>query len=396
MDRLYSFQSNVLKATDNTFVRSLFQHINWKQRMIGIRGLRGTGKTTLLLQYLKFHLKTKGLYVTADHPYFYDNSLLELADQFEKDDGTVLLIDEIHKYPRWSSELKNLYDGYPNLKIIFTASSALEIQKGEADLSRRVITYELSGLSFREYLHLHHQRVFNSISLEEIFKKSDAVTEEILSELKPLPLFKKYLINGYFPFSKEDSQAEFSVKLNQVINTVLESDLAIIEGYTAGNVINLKKLLGVLSESTPFTPNISSLATKLKLGRDTINIFLLHLEKARMLNLLHQHTKGVAALQKPDKIYLENTNLSHALKNQPDTGSLRETFLLNQLKNAGHVVALPPAGDFIIDGKWTVEVGGKTKDTKQIKQLKSSFIASDNIEIPFQNKIPLWLFGFLY
>lgn len=396
MDQLYAFQSNVLKATDTTFVRSLFKRINWKQRMIGIRGLRGTGKTTLLLQYLKFHLKTKGLYVTADHPYFYSNSLLELADQFEKDGGTVLLIDEIHKYPRWSSELKNLYDGYPNLKIIFTASSALEIQKGEADLSRRVITYELPGLSFREYLHFTHQHVFNPVSLDDIFKKSNTLTEEILNELKPLPFYKKYLLTGYFPFSKEDSQAEFSIKLNQIINTVLESDLAIIEGYTAGNVINLKKLLGVLSESVPFTPNISSLAGKLKLGRDTVNTFMLHLEKARMLNLLYHHTKGIAALQKPDKVYLENTNLSYALKNQPDTGSLRETFFLNQLKNAGHHVALPAAGDFIIDGKWIVEVGGKTKGNKQIKQAKNSFIAADNIEVSYQNKIPLWLFGFLY
>lgn len=396
MDRLYAFQRNVLNFTENNFVRALFPHINWKQRMIGIRGLRGTGKTTLLLQYLKFHLKAKGLYVTADHPYFYDHSLLELADQFEKDGGTTLLIDEIHKYPRWSAELKNLYDGYPNLKIIFTASSALEIQKGEADLSRRVITYELPGLSFREYLHLHYNYEFNPVSLKDIFSKSNVLIEKILRDLKPLPLFKKYLIHGYFPFSKDDTQAEFAIKLNQVINTVLESDLAIIEGYTAGNVINLKKLLGVLSESVPFTPNISSLATKLKMGRDTINTFLLQLERARMLNLLHQHKKGVAVLQKPDKIYLENTNLSYALKNQPEIGSLRETFFLNQLKNAGHHVALPASGDFIVDSKWTVEIGGKTKSNTQIKHVKNSFVAADEIEVAYENKIPLWLFGFLY
>lgn len=364
--------------------------------MLGIRGLRGTGKTTLLLQYLKFNLNGKGLYVTADHPYFYDHTLLALADQFEKNGGTVLLIDEIHKYPRWSSELKNLYDGYPNLQIIFTASSALEIQKGEADLSRRVITYEMPGLSFREYLHLIHQKEFQVISLAELFTKSETRTTKILHDIKPLFHFKQYMINGYFPFSKEDSQAEFAIKLNQVINTVLESDLAAIEGYSAANVINLKKLLGVLSESVPFTPNISSLATSLKLGRDTINTYLLHLERARILNLLHQHSKGMAALRKPDKIYLENTNLSYALKNQPDIGSLRETFFLNQLKNAGHHVALPTAGDFIIDGKWTIEVGGKTKGNAQVKDTKNSFIATDDMEIAYQNKIPLWLFGFLY
>lgn len=395
MDRLYSFQANLLKATDNNFSRSLFKNINWKQRMVGIHGLRGTGKTTMLLQYLKFHLKEKGLYVSADHPYFYDNSLLDLADQFEKDGGAVLLIDEIHKYPRCSTELKNIYDGYPGLQIIFTASSALEIQKGEADLSRRVITYELAGLSFREYLEFEHELKFSILSLDEILKNTTDFTQEILQQLKPLPLFKKYLINGYFPFSKKDTQAEFSIKLNQVINTVLESDLAAIEQYTAGNVVSIKKLLGIISESVPFTPNISALATKMKLGRDTVNNFLIQLERARLLNLLHQQTKGVAALQKPDKIYLENTNLSYALKNAPDVGSLRETFFLNQLKNAGHQVGLPKAGDFIVDGKWTVEIGGKTKESKQIKSVKNSFLALDEIESSYQNRIPLWAFGFL-
>lgn len=396
MDRLYSFQANLLKATDNNFSRSLFKNINWKQRMVGIRGLRGTGKTTMLLQYLKFHLKEKGLYVSADHPYFYDNSLLDLADQFEKDGGAVMLIDEIHKYPRWSTELKNIYDGYPGLRIIFTASSALEIQKGEADLSRRVITYELAGLSFREYLEFEHELKFSTLSLDAILKNKEDFTQEMLQHLKPLPLFKKYLSNGYFPFSKKDTQAEFSIKLNQVINTVLESDLAAIEQYTASNVVSIKKLLGIISESVPFTPNISALATKMKLGRDTVNNFLLQLERGRLLNLLHQQTKGVAALQKPDKIYLENTNLSYALKNAPDVGSLRETFFLNQLKNAGHQVGLPKAGDFIIDGKWTVEIGGKTKESKQIKAVKNSFLVLDDIESSYQNRIPLWAFGFLY
>jgi predicted AAA+ superfamily ATPase len=396
MDRLYSFQANLLKATDNNFSRSLFKNINWKQRMVGIRGLRGTGKTTMLLQYLKFHLKEKGLYVSADHPYFYDNSLLDLVDQFEKDGGAVMLIDEIHKYPRWSTELKNIYDGYPGLRIIFTASSALEIQKGEADLSRRVITYELAGLSFREYLEFEHELKFSTLSLDAILKNKEDFTQEMLQHLKPLPLFKKYLSNGYFPFSKKDTQAEFSIKLNQVINTVLESDLAAIEQYTASNVVSIKKLLGIISESVPFTPNISALATKMKLGRDTVNNFLLQLERGRLLNLLHQQTKGVAALQKPDKIYLENTNLSYALKNAPDVGSLRETFFLNQLKNAGHQVGLPKAGDFIIDGKWTVEIGGKTKESKQIKAVKNSFLVLDDIESSYQNRIPLWAFGFLY
>lgn len=365
--------------------------------MIGIRGLRGTGKTTMLLQYLKFHLKEKGLYVTVDHPWFYDNSLLDLADQFEKSGGAVLLIDEIHKYPHWSSELKNIYDGYPGLRVIFTASSALEIQKGEADLSRRVISYELPGLSFREYLHLVHRLEFKSFTLEMLLKNTEEIARPLLlPKWKPLPFFKKYLSSGYFPFNKDDTQAEFSIKLNQVINTVLESDLAAIENYSASNVISIKKLLGIISESVPFTPNISSMAAKMKLGRDTINNFLIHLERARLLNLLHQHAKGVAALQKPDKIYLENTNLSYALKDQPEIGSLRETFFLSQLKNAGYKVALPKAGDFIVNGKWTFEVGGKSKDNTQLKSTKNSYLALDDIESPYLNRIPLWVFGFLY
>lgn len=398
LDRLYNFQSNLLRPVKNSFVRSLAKNINWKQRLLGIKGLRGTGKTTMLLQHLKYTLNGKGLYVTADHPWFYDHSLLDLADEYEKIEGHVLLIDEIHKYPNWSTQLKNIYDGYPNLQVIFTASSALEIQKGQADLSRRVRTYELSGLSFREYLEFFHGQTYPAFNLPDILKNAVDLSSSLNFPRKIIPLFKGYLQTGYFPFRQSETDIDFFVKLNQVINTVIENDLAIIEGYTAGNVIKVKKLLGVLAESVPFTPNISSLATKLNLGRDTINTFLLHLERARLLNLIYQAKKGVAALQKPDKIYLENTNLSFALKDQPDVGSLRETFLLNQLRNAGHQASLPETGDFLIDKKWTLEVGGsaKEKDKSQIEQVKHGYLVLDGIETAYRDRIPLWLFGFLY
>jgi len=396
LGRLYTFQANLLKSTSREFTRFLFEEVNWKQRMLGIRGLRGTGKTTLLLQHLKFNIKEKGLYVTADHPWFYDHTLFDLAETFEKDGGRVLLIDEIHKYPNWSSELKNIYDGFPGLQLIFTASSALEIQKGEADLSRRVISYELPGLSFREYLNFTEESSFKKIPLQELLKSHEEINHQIPKSFKPLPLFRKYLQSGYFPFSKSEESDHFIIKLNQVINTVLETDLASIEQYTAGNVVQIKKLLGIISESVPFTPNISSLASKMKMGRDTVNLFLLHLERARLLNLLHYSTKGIAALQKPDKIYLENTNLSYALKDQPEKGSLRETFFLNQMRNAKYQIHLAPEGDFLIDKKWTFEIGGKTKTDHQIKKTKNAFLALDDIEYPYQNRIPLWLFGFLY
>jgi predicted AAA+ superfamily ATPase len=396
LGRLYDFQSLLLKSVSDDFTRSLTQSINWKQRMLGIRGLRGVGKTTLLLQHLKYKIKKNGLYVSADHPWFYDHSLLELAEEFDKDGGKVLLIDEIHKYPHWSSQLKNIYDGHPSLQVIFTASSALEIQKGEADLSRRVLSYELTGMSFREFLHFQHQMIYEPVSINSILKNAQEITQDLKFSKKILPLFKSYLRSGYFPFSKAEDEGDFLAKLNQVINTVLESDLALIEGYTAGNVIKIKKLLGVLSESVPFTPNISSLATKMNLGRDTVNNFIVHLERARLFNLLFRQGKGVAVLQKPDKIYLENTNLSFALKDQPDVGSLRETFLLNQLRNAKLQVTMPVDGDFMVDNKWTLEVGGHSKNDDQIKKVKNSFLALDGIETAYQNKIPLWLFGFLY
>lgn len=396
LGRLYSFQATLLKSTRLEFKRFLFEEINWKQRMLGIRGLRGTGKTTMMLQHLKFNLKEKGLYVTADHPWFYDHNLFDLAETYEREGGRILLIDEIHKYPNWSAELKNIYDGFPGLQLIFTASSALEIQKGEADLSRRVMSYELPGMSFREYLNFTLGYSLNKISLPELLKNPAEVTQQIQDTVKPLPAFRKYLQSGYFPFSEAEESDHFLVKLNQIINTVLETDLASIEQYTAGNIVQIKKLLGVISESVPFTPNITSIANKMKMGRDTVNLFLMHLERARLLNLLHYPTKGIAVLQKPDKIYLENTNLSYALKDQPEKGSLRETFFLNQIRNSKHQIHLAEKGDFLVDKKWTFEIGGKTKTDDQIKKTKNAFLALDEIEHPYQNRIPLWMFGFLY
>ena len=396
LERLFAFQSSLLRSVDDRFIRSLAGTIHWKQPMLGIRGLRGTGKTTLLLQHLKYNLREQGLYVSADHPWFYDHGLFDLAEEYSKMEGTTLLIDEIHKYPNWSSELKNIYDGFPSLKVIFTASSALQIHRGEADLSRRLITYELSGLSFREYLEFSHDQKYPAFAINDVFQKAGSIVSGLRFPKKVLPLFKSYLRSGYFPFSRHDTEGDFLTKLNQVINTVLESDLALVEGYSSGSVIKIKKLLGVLSESVPFTPNISSLASKMKLGRDTVNNFIIHLARARLLNLIFQHSKGVAVLQKPDKIFLENTNLSFALKDQPDMGSLRETFLLNQLRNAGNKVTLPPSGDFLINGKWTVEVGGPSKGQEQLRQIKNGFLAVDGVEHAAQNRIPLWLFGFLY
>lgn len=398
MDELYRYQEEILGNISDHFFRSLYGDLNWNTRFLGITGLRGVGKTTMLLQYLKFGAKERKqtLYVTADHPWFYDNTLLELAQRFSKFGGTHLLIDEIHRYPNWSRELKNIYDGLPGLQVIFTASSVLDILQGESDLSRRALTRELPGLSFREYLELRYGFKFPSLTLEELLREPELPADMVLSRLKPLAAFNDYLVSGYFPFSLTQPGDSFRQLLNQVINTVMEVDLQLIEEYSASNTIQMKKLLGVLAESVPFEPNISKIAGRLTMGRDTVKTYLHNLERARLLNLLSRSVKGVAALQKPDKIYLENSNLSYALKANPERGTIRETFFVNQLRNAGHRIGLPKQGDVIVDERWTFEIGGLSKESKQIRSSEQAYLALDELEHPYLNRIPLWLFGFLY
>ncbi len=366
--------------------------------MLAIKGPRGSGKTTLMLQQIRYGLNlpaSKALYITADHHWFYTNTLYETAEQFYLNGGRYLFIDEVHKYSRWSRELKNVYDGFPELRIIFSASSALEIFKGEADLSRRVIPYELPGMSFREYLKLTGEGDFSEVSLRGIVTDHENIARSVTEKLHPLPLFREYLQNGYLPIIKEIKKDELPILMNQIINAVVESDLSAIEGFDSGTTRKIKKLLGVIAESAPFKPNISSLARKLDSSRDSVYAWLQFLERARLLNSIRKESKGVSALQKPDKIYLENTNLAYTLKPDPDRGSLRESFIMNQLVNAGHEVSMPAKGDFIVDG-YTIEVGGKNKSSEQIKNSKNPIVAADDIEIGFGNKIPLWLFGFLY
>ncbi len=397
MDKLYKYQEALLDQVDDRYFRPLFHEIDWSERMFGIKGPRGTGKTTLLLQYLKSEMaaKEKALYVTMDHSWFYDHLLVDLAEQFQKYGGKVLLVDEIHKYPRWSRELKNIYDGFPRLQVVFTASSALDLLKGEGDLSRRTITYELTGLSFREYLELVHQKPFPSFSLGEILEDPKQAASRINKGIRPLPYFKEYLEHGYFPFTLSEKKGTYFLKLDQVINTVLQTDLQIIGGYSPSHVVKLKKLMGVIAESAPFAPNISKLAHKLRIGRDTIKVFLQNLEQARLLNFVSKPGFGVSTLQKPDKIFLENPNLSHTLKEKPNRGTLRETFFISQLRNAGYRVELGEKADFLVEGQWHFEIGGPSKNDHQIRGLSNAYLVLDDTEHAFLNRIPLWMFGFL-
>ncbi len=396
MEVLYEFQENILRNVKNDFRRYLHEQINWNQRIIAIKGPRGAGKTTLMLQHLKYDLglPDTALYITADHTWFYNHTLLDTANDWYKQGGTILIIDEVHKYKNWSVELKNVYDGLPELKIIFSASSALDIYRGEADLSRRVVSYTLAGLSFREYLQFAYNISFDTVTINDIYNNHRNLSRAINEKLRPLPAFRKYTKLGYLPifFEGEDT---YLLKLNQVINTIVDTDLAYIAAYNPGTADKVKKLLVVIAESVPFKPNIAALARKLDLSRDSVYQYIYQLRDARLLNTLSSQGKGVSILQKPDKIYLENTNLAYAIGNKPDVGNIRETFVFNQLYNAGLKVSSPKAGDFNIEN-YTLEIGGKNKTTSQVKHLDSYLIAADDIEIGMGKKAPIWLFGFLY
>ncbi|MCE7053164.1 AAA family ATPase [Algoriphagus sp. AGSA1] len=398
MEELYIFQQNLISQISLDWKRYLFSEIKGDEKLLGIKGIRGVGKTTLLLQYLISSPlnPTQKLYVTADHPYFYQNSLFELASQFYSVSGQLLLIDEVHKYKNWSRELKLIYDGFPNLKVIFTSSSALDLYRGESDLSRRLITQNLEGLSFREYLRLTQKLDLPSFPLEELITNHLEIASTLLSKFHAIPNFKNYLNYGYFPIVNQVTPESVSSRVFQIINTVLESDLAFAKEYSPSNIAKIKKLLGVISVSVPFEPNISKIAEKLGLGRTTVYSFLAHLQDAKLIRMINKQNRGINYLQKPDKIYFENTNFAFALQSQPNSGTIRETFFANQLSNTGHKLELSTKGDFLIDQTWTVEIGGKSKDGEQIKGVENSFLALDELEIGFDKKIPLWLFGFLY
>ena len=365
--------------------------------MIGIKGPRGAGKTTLMLQHLKFDLQeraSKALYVTADHTWFYNHTLLDTAMQWYKLGGRLLFIDEVHKYLQWSRELKNIYDGLPEMRVIFSASSALDIYRGEADLSRRVISYLLPGLSFREYLSFTHGIKFDPISISDIRSNHRDISEAVLQKMQPLPGFNQYLKNGYLPIIAE-GEAEYLPRLEQIINAIVDSDLAYTAHYNAGTAVKVKRLLGVIAESAPFKPNMSALARKLDLHRESIYAYVYQLRDASLLNVLSAAGKGISRLQKPDKIFLENPNFAYAIDPNPNKGNIRETFLLNQLENIGVEVFAPDEGDFLTSGI-LIEVGGKSKGAKQVKAAGPYLVAADDIEIGLGTKVPLWQFGFLY
>ena len=389
MDKLFEQFYKLIKEIDTGFIRYIYAEMNWKSRMIGLTGPRGVGKTTLVLQHIKKNLNpAETLYVTAEDFYFADNKLIDLAGDFVKRGGKYLFIDEIHKYKDWAKELKLIYDYHPELNVVFTGSSVLDIKKGASDLSRRAVMYNMQGLSFREYLQLFHQISVQPYSLEEILGHK----AELPGVKHPLPFFEDYLKRGYYPFSIEEG---FALKLQQIVNQTLETDIPMYAGMNVSTGRKLKQLLAIIAKSVPFKPNMTSIATALSASRNNIADYCLFIEEAGMIAQLRDSTGGIKGLGKVDKIYLDNTNLIFNLANDnSNTGNIRETFFLNQLRVKYDVIVSPHA-DFRI-GEYTFEVGGKNKGLKQIQGIAKAFIVKDDIELGYLNTIPLWQFGLTY
>ena len=381
--------NEVVGGIDNRFHRYLYNDIPWDERMIGLIGPRGVGKSTLLLQRIKENRdEGKYLYVTADDIYFSNHTLVELADEFVKDGGTHLFIDEVHKYQRWSRELKNIYDRHPSLRIVFTGSSVLDILQGEADLSRRALMFTMQGLSFREYLELFHGIAGRAYSLEEIL----AGRATIDGVEHPLPLFRQYLKDGYYPFGGGEW---FGSRMRQMVSLTMDVDIPQYADMRVSTAKKLKLLLTIISQIAPYKPNMTKLAAETGVSKNNIQDYLVYLERAGMISQLRNNAGGMRLLGKVEKIYLDNTALMYALgEGSPNTGNLRETFFFNQMRVCNKVTSSDEA-DFTI-GKYTFEVGGKGKGQRQIEKVENGYIVKDEIEYAHGNVVPLWMFGLNY
>lgn len=404
MESLITLSNRLIQQTNNDFKRSIINRIDWSQPLVEIRGSRGVGKTTLMLQRAG-KLKSAGhkvLYISLDTPYFYNHSLIEFAEQAYQYGIYHLFLDEVHRYPSkhkqsdWSLEIKNIHDAIPSLNIVYSGSSILHLFKGKGDLSRRKAGYLMHGLSFREFLEKQNILKTEPRTLTEILSGHEVFAENISKKIKPIPHFKNYLKYGYYPFYDGNKELYIN-RLREVVNLIIDSDLPNVTTISSNAGEQLKRLLGAISTTVPYVPNMKKLSGNLQItDYRTLLKYLYFLEEAQLIKLLKSRAKGNKVLQKPDKMYLNNTNLSHALAlSASDPGTERETFFCNQL-SAVSSLSYPATGDFMVDNHWVIEVGGKQKAHRQIKNLEQGYIAADDIEIGYAKKIPLWLFGFLY
>lgn len=383
-------------AVDMTFRRYLYDQINWDVRMIGIKGARGVGKTTLLLQRIRlaFANPNEAFYVSLDDFWFQSHTLDELAQWLNSRGVTHLFLDEVHKYPKWNQALKNLYDDYPEMRVVYTGSSMLEIDHSKADLSRRQTLYTLNVLSFREYLEFEGALQMPALTLDEVLKSHVVKAMEISNEIKVLRYFEDYLRRGCYPFYKESGD-DFLLRLDETAKVVMEMDLPAVEEVTYQTIQKAKALLMIIAKNVPLEPNIQTLVNELETTRDLCLKLLYALDRAGLLLLLTNEPKSYKHLVKPKKIYLGNTNLMHAFSPSAEVGTRRETFFLNQVGAMAEVV-MPQKGDFKVDGRYLFEVGGESKTFDQIANIPESYLAVDDIETGFGNRIPLWMFGMLY
>lgn len=390
MEGLINTYRSYLERTDTTFVRYLHDDISWNARLIGLHGARGVGKTTLILQHIKLHDNpNESLFVMADDFYFADHSLIDLARTFHQQGGKTLYIDEVHKYPDWSRHIKNIYDQFPSLKVLYTGSNLLALERGGADLSRRALRYTLPGLSFREYLALKLNLILPRYSLDEVISGK---VDFPISDYRPLQWFSRYLQEGYYPFFLE---GDFKFRLDGIIKQTVEYDIPLLAQMETASVQKLRKLLYMLAQNVPFKPNFSKLERDLDIRRSSLPHYFNYLEKSNLINTLWTKAEGMKLLEKIDKIYLNNPNIAYLLAEQsPNIGTIRETIFLAWLQ-VNHFITSSKVSDFEVDGL-TFEIGGKGKGSSQVENIPDAYIVKDNLEYAYRNVIPLWHFGFLY
>ncbi|MBO7113592.1 MAG: AAA family ATPase [Bacteroidaceae bacterium] len=396
LQSLYNNYHRKIARVDLGFKRYLYSQINWSARIISIKGARGVGKTTMLLQHILENYQDidRTLYASLDDLWFATHSLMDLVDWADRHGITRLYLDEVHRYEEWSQTLKNIYDNYPDMSVVYTSSSLLVMDNAKVDMSRRQTSYTLYGMSFREYLEMEGVLKTEPIPLAEILAHHVQKAMEMVSGIKVAPLFESYLLHGYYPFYRESIE-DFPSRLRETVSVVIDSDLPAVERVTFETLQKVKKLLMIISEHVPFEPKMSELWRQLSTDNELGLKMLYALDRAQVLALLTSKVKNYKSLTKPEKIFLGNSNLMHVLCGKVDKGNERETFFLNQLR-VNHDVRYPKQGDFIIDDKYLLEVGGKGKTFDQIADVKDSYLAVDDTEVGHGSRIPLWLFGFLY
>lgn len=399
MQRLFQLQEQLLGLTPMEIVRDCASKINWESQLVAIRGPKGVGKSTILRQYIKQHYAPNdqsALYCSLDANYFVDHSILDLVEQFYRIGGKHLFLDEVHKYPNWSREIKEIYDFYPDLRVVISGSSLLSLMQGDADLSRRCVNYDIQGLSFREYLRFYEGIELPVCTMDELVTDAHPFVAQVYKHCKPMAYFDKYLQYGYFPYYK-NNPVEYYAAIANVVRYIIEDELPRICKVELGNTRKIRALMNILASSEPYEVDITRMSVQSGLQRPTILAYLKYLSDAKLIHLLYSDLVNVKKLQKPDKIYIEDTNMLYALASRPvKEGTMRETFAISHL-SVGHELEYGKQhGDFVVDGRYTFEVGGAGKNFKQIADIPNSFILADDTDYPFGNKLPLWLIGFLY